>query len=295
MINDHIGLHWRFLFDQQLLWIDSFVFGTSDFPLSTWLRQQLNIEAKPFVKWAGGKGRVISELRKRFPAGFPKKASTYWEPFVGGGALFFAIADELDHAVLSDKNEELITTYKVIQTKLVELLELLGSHANKHTALGKDYYYHIRAQKPSSPEDIAARFIYLNKTCYNGLYRVNQKGEFNVPIGRYKKPKICNTKLLEAVSEVLQKAEIQAADFRDREAIKPKRGDFVYCDPPYHKAFTDYVPGGFYEPEQHALRIEAGRWSESANVMVSNADTSLIRCILGGAVPLSADFSASGH
>ena len=214
--------------------------------------------------------------------GFPNERCTYWEPFVGGGALFFAIADEVSKAVLSDKNKELITTYKVVQSQLSDLIKRLSDHQREHMDLGEVHYYRTRKQIPNSPVDIAARFIYLNKTCFNGLYRVNSKGEFNVPIGRYKDPKICDRDLLEAVSKSLQKAELRVADFRDRDVITPRLGDVVYCDPPYDQSFTQYVPGGFDRSEQHALRVEAEYWGENARVMVSNADTKLIRCIWGG-------------
>ena len=138
--------------------------------------------ANPFVKWAGGKRALIPSLSPHFP----ERIGTYWEPFVGGGAVFFTMANRINRAILSDTNEELILTYHIVKNQVEELIEALRVHEQKHANRG--YYLSMRSQEPTSALDIAARFLYLNKTCYNGLYRVNKQGKFNVPKGRYKNP-----------------------------------------------------------------------------------------------------------
>ena len=238
--------------------------------------------AKPFVKWAGGKRKIVYLLRLRFPNGFPNKTATYWEPFVGGGAVFFAIADQIEHAVLSDKNVELMTTYRVVKSYLPELVDQLEFHARKHSELGRDHYYSVRDQSPRSDVCIASRFLYLNKTCFNGLYRVNKNGTFNVPMGDYTNPNICDKKTLCAVSEVLKRAEIRSGDYTNECVVYPNEGDFVYCDPPYDKTFTQYVSDGFGRSDQELLFAQATKWARKANVMVSNAQTDMIKCIWGG-------------
>jgi len=135
--------------------------------------------ARPFLKWAGGKGRLIAQYGPHFPQHF----RSYYEPFLGGGAIFFHLQPE--QAVLSDVNPELVNVYICIRDQVNDVLKYLENHACQH---GHDYYYRIRALNPSTPAKRAARFIYLNRTCFNGLYRENSKGQFNVPMGRYKKP-----------------------------------------------------------------------------------------------------------
>lgn len=236
----------------------------------------------PFVKWAGGKRKIVSVLQRRFPLGFPNRKVTYWEPFVGGGALFFSIADRIEHAVLSDKNRELMTAYQVIKTEISELLEQLEFHSYKHRELGSGHYYAVREQSPEDPVGVAARFLYLNKTCFNGLYRVNKKGHFNVPMGDYSNPNICDESTIRSVNEALKIAEIRSGDYANEQIVHPRSGDFVYCDPPYDEAFTQYVPSGFGTSDQEALFERATQWAKSADVMVSNAQTTMIKCIWNG-------------
>ena len=183
--------------------------------------------ATPFVKWAGGKRSLISEIEKVFP----DKVDRYYEPFVGGGAVFFAFADRIEEAILSDSNLYLVLTYKAVKEHLEPLLEALKKHEVAHKQ-NDQYYNEVRRQKLDEKNivSIAARFIYLNKTCFNGLYRENRKGEFNVPKGRYENPAICNEKVLKDASYVLQNVDIICDDFE--KVVEPRAGDFIYCDPP---------------------------------------------------------------
>ena len=231
--------------------------------------------ASPFIKWAGGKRSLIPSLAPHIP----ERIGTYWEPFVGGGAVFFTMANRMDRAVLSDTNEELIVTYQTVKNDVDALIEALRAHATRHDDDG--YYLRVRAMEPTAPVEIAARFIYLNKTCYNGLYRVNKAGKFNVPKGRYKNPKICNEDGLRAASAVLAKATIRIGGF-DR-VVKPGADDFIYCDPPYDDCFTEYQAAGFDAADQERLRNAIDGWADAgAQVMLSNSDTPLIRRLYRG-------------
>lgn len=230
-------------------------------------------KACPFVKWVGGKRSIVSELVKRMPKDF----NDYYEAFVGGGALFFETVETINKAYLSDKNLDLILCYAVIKKNPSKLIELLKKHKQKHN---EEYYYKIRFQHElQDPIEIAARFIYLNKTCYNGLYRVNKKGEFNVPVGKYANPNIMDEENLNKCTAVLQKADIKHKDFTDIEA---KKGDFVYFDPPYHPttetSFTNYTHSDFTEKDQERLRdfIEVLH-KRGVFVMLSNSDTQYIK------------------
>ena len=241
------------------------------------------VPAQPFVKWAGGKRSLIPALARHFP----DEIGTYWEPFVGGGAVFFAFAKRIKHAILSDTNEELVLTYQVVKDDVEALIEQLRQHKRKHERRagqtykdGKTYYARVRASEPSDPVEIAARFIYLNKTCYNGLYRVNSQGRFNVPEGRYRNPDICNADRLREASQALQSAAIRAGDFAS--IVQPARHALVYCDPPYDGVFTGYQASGFGENDQGRLRNAAKAWTRSgARVVLSNADTPAMRELYG--------------
>ena len=201
----------------------------------------------------------------------------YFEPFLGGAAVFF----HLNHpqSFLSDTNRELVELYQVVKQEVEGLIEVLQIHKYERT-----YYYGVRSQNPLTltPVQRAARLIYLNKTCFNGLYRVNSKGQFNVPFGRYKNPNICDPEGLRAASKALRQADISIGDF---ESIlgKAEKGDFVYFDPPYHpmtktSSFTSYTAGNFGEPEQRRLAEVYARLAErGCYVMLSNSDTPLIR------------------
>ena len=216
---------------------------------------------------------MIPEIMQRLP----NRMGTYHEPFVGGGALFFALDGRVSEAVLSDINAELALAYKVIRDDPEPLISLLRQHAGRHT---KAFFQQMRSMShPRTSVELTARFIYLNRTCFNGLYRVNRNGQFNVPAGRYKNPMICDADNLRAASGALQKAVIKIGDFDN---LCPDAGDFIYADPPYDQTFNGYNAGGFDIDDQTRLRDASLRWHKSgASVMLSNADTSLIRTLYG--------------
>lgn len=222
---------------------------------------------RPFIKWAGGKSGLLTELVKYIP-----DYKKYWEPFLGGGAFFFALQPVEAH--LSDSNGELINTYKVVRDDLETLLKLLQGYPND-----KEFYLTIRGKNPLSldPTERAARFIYLNKTCFNGLYRVNKKNEFNVPFGAYKNPKICDKGVLKIASMALQTVELEATYFEN--ALKDvKAGDFVYLDPPYlqvkEDSFVSYSKKGFNLEDHERLACTFETLDKlGASVLMSNSDT----------------------
>jgi DNA adenine methylase len=231
-------------------------------------------KATPFVKWVGGKRSIISEITSRVP----EKFGHYFEPFIGGGALFFELRDHITTATLADANVDLVLTYKVIRDDVERLIMRLRNHAMKHS---KEHYYEVRSWHDlTDPIEIAARLIYLNKTCYNGLYRVNNSGEFNVPMGNYTNPGIVQEDNLRACNKALQGVELIVGDFT---LISPKEGDFVYFDPPYHPVsatanFVGYGQGGFDEADQERLRNFLVKLHKSgAQVMLSNSNTPFIR------------------
>lgn len=232
--------------------------------------------AAPFIKWAGGKRALIPDIARRFP----DRIGTYWEPFVGGGAVFFTMADRIDRAILSDLNEELVIAWQVVKARVDELVEALRGHESAHRR-DEGHYLRVRGQDPDDAVAIAARFIYLNKTCYNGLYRVNKAGRFNVPKGRYANPDICNEGRLRRASAALARATIRIGDFE--KVVRPGPDDFIYCDPPYDDCFTGYQPGGFTAEDQERLRNTIQGWvGAGAQVMMSNSDTPLIRRLYRG-------------
>lgn len=236
--------------------------------------------AVPFIKWAGGKRSLLPHLAPHFPG----EIGTYWEPFLGGGAVFFAFAKRIRRARLSDSNAELVVTYRMVKERLPELLAKLKRHERQHQrrkgrkyADGKTYYLKVRASQPQDEVEVAARFIYLNRTCFNGLYRVNRKGDFNVPEGSYSKPDIVNEQRIEAASQALTNATLQIGDFS---RITPSKGDLVYCDPPYDGTFASYRPEGFNGDAQERLRDAASKWADDgATVVLSNADTPAMRAL----------------
>ena len=207
----------------------------------------------PIVKWAGGKSRLLDELLARRPMRYRR----YFEPFLGGGAFYFRLSPR--RAVLSDLNEDLMNVYRCVAWNVEAVIRRLGTHQRKHTS---EYYYQVRERwNQRSPKhssvDRAASFLYMNKTCYNGLYRVNRRGEFNVPVGRYQDPKICDPGLLRTASKVLQRADMSTANFAER-VESAEAGDFVYFDPPYDPVtktsnFTSYTSSCFGEEDQHNL------------------------------------------
>jgi len=240
---------------------------------------------KPFVKWAGGKRGLLPELLKRVP----KKFNNYFEPFVGGGALFFEMKNlgmlEGKKVYLLDKNSELINTYKTIQNSPQELINHLKEFQKNHS---KEFYYETREMdrvenfKSLDSNLRAARFIYLNKTCFNGLHRVNSKGFFNVPMGRYKNPKICDEELVFNSSLALQNVEILHSCYSKVLEFAGKN-DFVYFDPPYYplsatSSFTAYGEDIFLDNEQREL-FEVFRELDKRECFVvhSNSDTEFIK------------------
>ncbi len=228
-------------------------------------------DAQPFIKWAGGKRSLLKELMARLPSA---AINTYYEPFVGGGALFFALRARIEQAVLSDMNLELMITYRMVQLHPQEVLAELHEHQRQHN---KEYYQDVRRAYPPSDSAIAlaAQFIYLNRTCYNGLYRVNRQGRFNVPMGRYRNPVIADRANLQAVSHALQGIALRWQSFA---RAAPGTDDFIYCDPPYDGTYDQYTPVRFGSTEQENLEQVAQAWcKQGARVMLSNADTPFIR------------------
>lgn len=239
--------------------------------------------AAPFLKWAGGKRQLLAEIRKHVP----EKFGRYFEPFVGGGAVFFDLfaADLIRNRVyLGDSNPEMMETYLVVRNEPDALVAALQSHARKHS---EEHYYATRATRPTSPVAVAARMIYLNRTCYNGLYRVNKAGKFNTPIGRYVNPTVCDEPNLRACSEALEYAELVTGDFATVMA-SAKRGDFVYFDPPYvpvnaSSDFTAFTATGFPMADHGRLAACARRLKEQGvRVLLSNADLPVVRKLYEG-------------
>jgi DNA adenine methylase len=258
--------------------------------------------ARPFIKWAGGKSKLIEQYKPFLPTDF----DGYHEPFLGGGALFFYLAPQLQKqgkkAYLSDLNPELVNVYRCVRDRVEDLIDQLAEHQAHHS---EARYYAVRSQdlssiEPSSiepshsgssaqsgsetdPIHRAARFIYLNKTCYNGLYRENAKGRFNVPIGRYKNPKICAPELLRPASAALQIAEISERPFSAVLDFAKGSNDFVYFDPPYHplsdtSKFTAYSRYQFAEQQQRELKdVIAQLAARQVRVLASNSDCPFIR------------------
>ncbi|PAF43042.1 DNA adenine methylase [Helicobacter sp. 11S03491-1] len=238
--------------------------------------EQPKIKTCPIVKWAGGKRQLMFDLLDNMP----KSYNRYFEPFIGGGALFFELQPQ--NAYISDRNEELINLYSTLREKVCELIEDLNKHENS-----REYFLKIRnidrskEYKKLSNIQRASRFIYLNKTCFNGLYRVNSQGHFNVPFGNYKNPKIIDTNNLIHCSGLLQKTQIEHADFSEI-LHNVQKGDFVYFDPPYvplnqTSNFTSYTIDGFDKDMQFKLRDVCDELDlRGAKFMLSNSDTKLV-------------------
>ena len=237
--------------------------------------EQLEEQTYPIVKWAGGKRQLMFDLLKNMPQSYNR----YFEPFIGGGALFFELQPE--NAYISDVNKELINLYKVIQNDVYALIEDLKKHE-----VSKEYFLELRNIDRTlmyhnlSDVEKASRFIYLNRTCFNGLYRVNSQGQFNVPFGHYKNPRIINEYNLVNCSKLLQKTQIVNADFSEI-LNNVQRGDFAYFDPPYMplnetSSFTSYTKDGFDIDMQFKLRDVCDELdSMGVKFLLSNSDTSL--------------------
>lgn len=248
-----------------------------------------NTYAKPFVKWAGGKSQLLQQFESFTPLNFNK----YIEPFVGGGALFFYLFsnNKIKEAILLDSNRELIDCYRAIKSHFKELIKYLNKHKKKHNDLEEEYYCRVRNRIRNNLElwrslsiaEKAAITIYLNKTCYNGLYRVNRNNQFNAPVGRYRNPEIYNSENLKAINKALKTAKvIKASDFA-KCMLYAKKNDFVYLDPPYNplsktSSFTGYTKDGFGENEQIRLaEVYRELDKKKCKVMLSNSNTELIK------------------
>lgn len=226
--------------------------------------------ARPFLKWVGGKRLLVTELTKRLP----DKYETYCEPMIGGAALYFSLKPS--PAYLSDVNFPLVLTYRAVRDDIERLISNLAILKSKHT---KEHYLKARLKIASEtdPTKIGALFIYLNKTCYNGLYRVNQKGAFNVPMGSYTDPAILDEENLRAASKALQDTELWLHDFSQ---VPIRKANFYYLDPPYHKTYSNYDGAGFGDDDHKALSDFCKRLHQAgAYFMVSNSDTPYIRAL----------------
>jgi len=237
-------------------------------------------KAKPFIQWVGGKREMIPQYEKFIP----KKFNTYYEPFLGGGAMFFNLQPE--KTILSDSNTELIKTYEGVRDNVEEVIKILKELKSKHS---EEFYTKIRNLdreisifRKLNDSEIAARMIYLNQTCFNGLYRVNQKGQFNVPLGSSLNRLICDEHTLRNASKVLKKTTIEELDF-NMATSNAKKDDFVYFDPPYypvsiHSDFTRYTKQKFYKEDQIRLKNEIDRLNKiGCKIMLSNSDCKFIK------------------
>ena len=235
---------------------------------------------RPFLKWAGGKSQLLPALLERIPTGI----DTYFEPFIGGGALFFALMADPNRrprrAVLNDLNLDLVTTYQVVRDEPEALIAALAPLAARYLDADAERretaYYAVRADRPIDRVAIATRLLFLNKTCFNGLYRVNRRGEFNVPHGRYRNPHILDAEAIRTASAALQSIEVRHGDFKAA-CADATRGDFVYFDPPFHPLsatanFTSYTEQDFGSAEQIRLKqCIDGLTSRGVRVLVSNS------------------------
>lgn len=237
------------------------------------LKNEYTKNPTPLLKWAGGKKQMLEILMKEVPRRYNK----YIEPFVGGGALFFALNNK--NSVISDSNEELINVYKMVASNVEDVIELLQEMQNT-----EDFFYDVRKRDLAKMTNIerAARFIYLNKTCFNGLYRVNKKGEFNVPYGKYTNPNICDEENLRNASLFLQDVKIVHGDYKTVLREYAQAGDFIFLDPPYlpiskYSDFKRYTKEQFYEEDQRELAEEVHRLHElGCHVLLTNSNHPLV-------------------
>lgn len=230
-----------------------------------------------FLKWAGNKAKLIQQISPYIPEEF----GDYYEPFLGSGAMFFYLCSKgliKNKAFLSDANTDLINCFDQVKIDHKLLSLMLSPMAANHS---KDYYYSVRSVEPSVPSAKAARFIYLNKTAFNGVYRVNKSGQFNVPFGYYEKPAIHQPSVLKTCSSYLQSAEIKSCNYSlSLKGVKP--GDFVYIDPPYHGCFSTYTVSPFKEKQHRELAsVFYHLVSLGAKVLLSNSDTEFVRDLYG--------------
>ena len=240
----------------------------------------IKILPKPFLKWAGGKRQLLPIILENY---IPTNFETYYEVFLGGGAMLCAL--QPSKAVINDSNQELINCYQVIRDSLELLIEQLAIHKNE-----ADYYYQIRAWDRKTDYhtknciEKASRIIYLNKTCYNGLYRVNSQGQFNVPFGRYKNPSFYDKVSIQALSHYLNQADIEILNMDFEAAVSSaQKNDFIYLDPPYDpvsetSSFTAYAIKGFNRDEQSRLKQMVDRLDKKGcKILLSNASTDFVK------------------
>lgn len=242
----------------------------------------------PFVKWAGGKTQLLARLDSHLPADFNR----YFEPFLGGGAVFFYLLSKKKRfdAFLSDVNSDLMTAYGVVKNDVDRLIGVLRMHEERFGKERGHYYYALReAPAPGNDVECAARLIMFNKTCFNGLYRVNKSGRFNVPLGSYVNPKICDEEALRQASAALKISDARLSSGHYGELLKKAgRGDLVYLDPPYSPTnntsrFTEYTNRGFDDDDQRELAETFARLTDrGCKAILSNSDTPFIRRLYSG-------------
>jgi len=250
-----------------------------EFKLPTQTRATLASFVRPFLKWAGGKTQLLPQLAKFYPR--MGTVDRYVEPFLGSGAVYFHFNAMVKpkRALLWDNNRELVDTFQAVQSSVDQVIKLLRKHQKQHS---KEFFLAMREKTPISLPGKAARLIYLNKTCFNGLYRVNSRGIFNVPFGRYTNPGVFNEDWLRRASDELATAKIETRDFRLLE-LHAKKNDFVYFDPPYHPRsstsyFTSYTRESFGETDQRELaEVYRALDKKGCLLMLSNSDTPLVR------------------
>jgi DNA adenine methylase len=246
--------------------------------------QIFSVEPKPFVKWAGGKRQIIDAISKHIPSEF----GCYFEPFLGGGAVLFHLLQKNPQmrCRVSDLNSDLVLAYVTIRDRVEELIQSLQNHAKNYHKNPDSYYYGVRENEPKNQIEKVSRLLFLNRTCFNGLYRVNSKGKFNVPLGRYSNPNIVNEENLLAVSHTLQSKRIQIS-CRDFASVlqDAKKGDFVYFDPPYQPVsktanFTSYTNKDFGYKDLEKLVVVSEKLSDrGCKVLHSNSNSKEVRSL----------------
>ena len=242
------------------------------------VRKAIQVQAKPILKWAGGKTQMLGDLLPKVPASYGR----YIEPFFGGGAMFFALQPE--NAIIADSNPELINMYRQIADNVEAVIKRLKQYENT-----SEMFYAVRSQEWTllPKEEAAARTVFLNRTCFNGLYRVNKQGKFNVPYGKYKNPKICDEEGLRAASVALKKAEILCGDYLLVLDHYAQPGDFVFLDPPYlpiseYSDFKRYTKEQFYEEDHVELSKAVIRLHEKGcHVVLTNSNHPLVHELYG--------------
>ena len=240
--------------------------------------RQILVTPKPFVKWAGGKRQLISTLNPNLPDSF----GTYFEPFLGGGALLFHMLTERNgqKCSISDLNSDLVLAYTTIRDRVDSLISSLKNHERNYQKDSKFYYYSVRANNPRSEIEKTSRLLFLNRTCFNGLYRVNSKGKFNVPLGKYTNPNIVNEENLRSVSNILQVSRV-SIKCRDFGAVlrDAKKGDLVYFVPPYQPVsdtanFTSYTSKNFsFDDLSRLVELCQNLDEKGCKVLLSNSDS----------------------